>query len=77
MWNQEELDASGDTRLTPNKAGAFEGENHLVHRGWADAEMTLHVGFGRSAPEHVRVRVDEGQILALFFGESWVAARGA
>ena len=42
-----------------------------------DAEMALHVGFGRSAPEHVRVRVDEGQILALLFGEAWVAARGA
>jgi len=73
----EKLDASGDPRLTPDKASAFEGKNHLVNRGWADAEMTLHVGFGRSAPEHVRVRVDEGQILALLFGEPRVAARGA
>jgi len=73
----EKFDASGNTRLTANKAGAFEGENHLVNRGRADAEMTLHVGFGRSASEHVRVRVNEGQILALLFGECWVAARGA
>ena len=77
MGSNEEFDASGDTRLTSNKAGAFEGENHLVNRRWADAEMTLYVGFGRSAPEHVRVRVDEGQVLALLVGECWVAARGA
>ena len=77
MWINEELDASGDTRLTPNKSGAFEGENHLVNRGRADAEMTLHVGFGRSVPEHVRVGVDEGQILSLLFGEPWFAAHGA
>ena len=67
----------GDARLASNESGALEGENHLVNRWWADAEMALHVGFGRSAPEHVRVRVDEGQILALLFGEAWVAARGA
>ena len=77
MRINEKLDASGEPRLTADKAGAFEGENHLVNRGWADAEMTLHVGFGRSGPEHVRVRVDEGQILALLFGEPWVVARGA
>ena len=77
MGSNEELDASGDTRLTANEAGAFKGENHLVNRGWADAEIALHVGFGRSAPEHVRVGVDEGQILALLFGESFGAARDA
>ena len=77
MRSNQELDASGDARLASNESGALEGENHLVNRWWADAEMALHVGFGRSAPEHVRVRVDEGQILALLFGEAWVAARGA
>ena len=77
MGSNEEFDASGDTGLTPNKAGAFEGENHLMNRGWTDAEMTLHVGFGGSAPEHVRIRVDEGQILALLVGEWWFVARGA
>lgn len=68
------LATPGWRRMNPD---ALEGENHLVNRWWADAEMALHVGFGRSAPEHVRVRVDEGQILALLFGEAWVAARGA
>ncbi len=76
MRSNQEFDASGDTWLTPNEAVAFEGENHLVNRGRADAEMTLHVGFGRSAPKHVRVGVDEGQILALLFGEA-LAAGGA
>ena len=77
MRSNEDFDASGDTRLTANKAGAFEGENHLVNGGWADAEMTLHVGFGGSAPEDVRVGVDEGQILALLVSECCAAARGA
>jgi hypothetical protein len=77
LWSNEEFDASGDAWLTANKAGAFEGENHLVDRGWTDAEMTPHVGFGWRTPEDVRVRVDEGQILALLVGECWVAARGA
>ena len=71
------MDASGDARLTANEAVAFEGKYHLVNRGRADLEMTLHVSFGRSAVEHVRVCVDEGQILALFFGECCFAARGA
>ena len=70
MWGNDEFDAAGDAGLTANEALAFEGENHLVNRGWADAEMMLHVGFGRRAPEHVRVGVDEGQILALLFGEA-------
>ena len=32
--------------------------------------VALHVGLGRRATEHVRVGVDEGQILALLFGEA-------
>ena len=77
MGSNKELDASGDTGLAPNEAVAFEGDNHLMNGGWADTEMTLQVGFGRRAPEHVQVRVDEGQILALLVGECWFAARGA
>jgi hypothetical protein len=38
-----------------------------MDRRWSDAEMTLHVGFGRRLVEHVPVDVDEGQILALLF----------
>ena len=65
----EEFDASGDTWLAPDQAGSLEGEDHLVNRGWADGEVTLHVGLGRRTPEHARVGVDEGQVLALLFGE--------
>ena len=32
--------------------------------------MTLHVGFGGSPVEHARIDIDEGQILALLFGEA-------
>jgi hypothetical protein len=32
--------------------------------------MPLHIGFGRSLTEHVPIDVDEGQILALLFGEA-------
>ena len=71
--SNEEFDASGDAGLAADQAGSFEGEDHLVDRGWADAEMALHVGFGGWASEHVRIGVDEGQILALLFGEALVA----
>jgi len=46
---------------------------NLVNRGWADAEVALHIGFGGGAPEHVRVGVNEGEILALLFGEAFRA----
>ncbi len=41
--------------------------------------MALHVGFGWSLVEDVRIDVDEGQIVALLFGEAVRAApaRGA
>jgi hypothetical protein len=38
--------------------------------------MPLHVGFGRRLTEDVGIDVDEGQILALLFGEAmraWAA----
>jgi hypothetical protein len=55
--------------LPSDEAGAFEREHHLVN-GWrGDAEVALHVGFGRRATEDAPIGVDEGQILTLFFGE--------
>jgi hypothetical protein len=36
--------------------------------------MALHVGFGGGLAEHVGVDVDEGQVLALLFGEAMGAA---
>ena len=56
--------------MAPDQAGAFEGKDHLVDRGWADAEVALHIGLGRRTTEHARVSVDEGQVLALLFGEA-------
>ena len=77
-WD-EDVDASGNARLSCDEAVPFEAENHLMDRWWADAEMPLHVGFGRSVAEHVGIDVDEGQILALLLSEAMRAgtARGA
>ena len=68
-WD-EDIDASGDALLSADEAVAFEAENHLMDRRWADAEMPLHVGFGRSLTEHALIDADEGQVLALPFGEA-------
>ena len=66
----EDLDASGDAGLTPDETVSFEGHDHLVDRWRADLEVSLHVGFSGRAPEHVRIGVDEGQVLTLRFGEA-------
>lgn len=73
------MDASSDAWLAPDEAVSFEGDDHLVHRGRGDLKVALHVGLGGRASEHVRVGVDEGQVLALLFGEalSAGAASGA
>ena len=73
----EDFDASGDAGLTSDEAVSFEGDDHLVDRGRADAEVALHVGFGGRASEHVRVGIDEGQVLALLFGEACALRRRA
>ena len=73
------MDTSGDARLTANEAISFKRHDHLVDRGRADLKVALHVGLGGWASEHVRVGVDESQVLALLFGEtlSAEAASGA
>ena len=50
-----------------------------MNRRGADAEVALHVGFGRGLAEHAGIDVDEGQLLALLLGEAMRAgaARGA
>jgi len=68
-WD-EDIDASGDALLSADEAVAFEAENHLMDRRRANAEMPLHVGFGRSLTEHALIDADEGQVLALPFGEA-------
>jgi len=73
------IDASCDAGLTSNEAVSLKRHNHLVDRGRADLKVALHVGLGGWTPEHVRVGIDEGQVLALLFGEAVSAevARGA
>ena len=68
-WD-EDFDASGDAWLSAEEAGALEAENHLMDGRRGDAEVALHVGFGRSLAEHARVDIDEGQVVALLFGEA-------
>ena len=70
MRLKQNLDAASRAGLTPDEPGAFEGEDHLMDGGRRDAEMALQVGFGRWSAEHLRVGVDEGQILALLRRES-------
>lgn len=79
MRRDEDINASGDAWLTADEAIAFEAEDHLVDGRWSDAEVTLHVGFGRALAEHALVDADEGQILALLLGEAMRsdAPRGA
>ena len=64
------MDASGDAGLTPNEAISFERHDHLVDRGRADLKVALHIGLGGRASEHVRVGVDERQVLSLRFGKA-------
>ena len=73
------MDASGDAWLTANEAVSFERHDHLVDRWRADLKVALHNGLCGRVSEHVRVSVDESQVLALLFGEtlSAEAASGA
>jgi ABC-type uncharacterized transport system substrate-binding protein len=32
--------------LASDKASSLDGEDHLMNRGWADAEVALHAGLG-------------------------------
>jgi hypothetical protein len=63
------LNAARDARGPPDEAGAFEGEHHLMHAGWRDLEVPLHVGFRGRVAEVTAVGVDEGQVLTLLVGE--------
>ena len=66
----EDLDTSGDAGLTLDETVSLERHDHLMDRGRADLKVALHIGLGGWASEHVRVGVDESQVLALLFGES-------
>ena len=55
----------------------FECQQHLVNRGWADAEILLQVGFGWRPAVQARVQVDVGQILTLLGCEDFSRATHA
>jgi len=67
----KKLDAARDAWVAANEPLTFEGKHHLMDRRWGDGEEALHVGFGGWASHDERVGVNEGQILALLFGEVW------
>lgn len=70
FWCNEELDASGDAGFAADQSGPIEVEDHLMDRGRADTKVTLDVGFGGGPSEDTRINADEGQVLALLFGEA-------
>jgi transposase len=57
--------------LPSDEASSFQRQHHLVNRRRADAEIFLHVGFGRGSPVQARLVVDKGQILPLLGGEGF------
>ncbi len=77
MWGDEDHDAAGHAWLSLDEASLLETNNHLMDGRWCDGEVALHIGFGRGLPEHAGIDVDEGQILALLFGEASRAAGSA
>src|SRR5947209_5107338 len=59
-------DRASDARLPRDQPSSLEGQQHLVHRGWADAEEALDVGFGGGATVQAPVGVDESEVLLGF-----------
>ena len=70
---EEDYDAPCLSRLPLDQAGFFEGQDHLVDGWWGDLEVALHVGFGGRSAVDAGVGMDEGEVLALFFGEAGLA----
>ena len=64
------MDGSGGAWLTADETISLERHDHLVNRWRGDLKVALHIGLGGRAPEHVRIGVDESQVLALLFGEA-------
>ena len=64
------MDAACGFRGSSDEAFAFECEQHLMNRWWADAEVALQIRFGGRPSEDACIGVDKGQVLALFSGEA-------
>ena len=65
----EQFDAAGDARVTPDRPATFQCEHHLMGGGRSNVEVALDVGLGGRAAEDAAIGMDEGQILALLGGE--------
>ena len=65
IGSNQHVDATSDSGLSSNQSRSFEGEHHLMNRRRAHAEVPLQVSFSGRPSEHVRVCIDEGQILLL------------
>lgn len=70
MRRDEDGDASRDAGFARDEAIAFEADDHLVDGRRGDPKIALHVGFGGWLAEDVSIDVDEGEVLALLFGEA-------
>jgi hypothetical protein len=68
----QHLDTSRHSGQTADQAGAFQGQDHLVHGRRSDLEMALHVGFGRGTAMDAGVGINEGQVLALPVSEAFL-----
>lgn len=64
-----EADASSAAWRSADEAVAFEREHHLMNGRGSDCEEALHVGLGGRSSDDERISVNEGQVLALLFGE--------
>ena len=72
-WEQEP-DGSSLPGNPLNEAIRFQGENHLVHRWRAHAEVSFHIGLGRGSAMDLVV-VDEREILTLLVREGFHGRR--
>lgn len=68
----EDLDGASFSRGSLDQAGPFEVENHLVDARRGDLEVLLDVGLGWGPAVDLCLDVNEGQVLALLFGEAWL-----
>jgi transposase len=69
VWRDQDFDAPWCARTTPDESVLFKANNHAVHAGWGDSEKGLHVSLGGRAAMEFGVRVDVGEVLALFVCE--------
>ena len=65
------LDGAGLAGRSGDQPASFELDDHLVHARRGDFEEALKVGLGGWSLVQQRVGVNEREVLALLFRESW------